>query len=101
LLLLNRLELQILNASDGCATGTLPAVPRPSLVFFRTNKKTCQDYFSRIRPNMIKGAKLARSDDLMIVNIMKVCFFFLVLFAAYLLMFFFVGFKGNGNEYVF
>ncbi|RCH98888.1 Serine/threonine-protein kinase smg1 [Rhizopus azygosporus] len=71
LLLLDRLELQISNATDGCATGTLPAVPRPSLVFFRTNKKTCKDYFSRIRPMMINGAKLVRNEHLLIVHIIK------------------------------
>jgi hypothetical protein len=72
LLLLDRLELQISNASDGCATGTLPAVPRSSLVFFRTNKKTCHDYFLRIRSNMIKGAKIVQNDHLLIAHTLQV-----------------------------
>ncbi|KAI8353363.1 hypothetical protein BD560DRAFT_357697 [Blakeslea trispora] len=68
LLLIDRLELQISNAIDGCATGTLPAVPRPSLVFFRTNKKTCHDYFSRIRPNIIVGAKIIDNKHILIYH---------------------------------
>lgn len=72
LLLLDRLELQISNASDGCATGALPAVPRSSLVFFRTNKKTCHDYFSRIRHNIIAGAKIIGNDHLLIAHVIKV-----------------------------
>ncbi|KAI8636905.1 hypothetical protein BD408DRAFT_425387 [Parasitella parasitica] len=68
LLLLDRLELQISNATDGCATGSLPAVPRSSLIFFRTNKKTCHDYFLRIRPSIIAGAKLVRNDNLLITH---------------------------------
>lgn len=72
LLLLDRLELQILNASDGCATNALPAVPRSSIVFFRTNKKTCYDYFLRIRPNIIAGAKIVNNDHLLIAQVLKV-----------------------------
>ncbi|RCH93122.1 hypothetical protein CU098_006778, partial [Rhizopus stolonifer] len=68
LLLLDRLELQISNATDGCATNALPAVPRSSLIFFRTNKKTCHDYFLRIRPNMIAGAKLISNDHMLIYH---------------------------------
>ncbi|CAO3626259.1 unnamed protein product [Mucor hiemalis] len=71
LLLLDRLELQILNASDGCATNALPAVPRSSIVFFRTNKKTCYDYFLRIRPNIIAGAKIVNNDHLLIAQVLK------------------------------
>ncbi|KAI9470908.1 MAG: hypothetical protein EXX96DRAFT_603026 [Benjaminiella poitrasii] len=72
LLLLDRLELQISNAIDGCATDTLPAVPRSSLVFFRTNKKTCHDYFLRIREKMILGAKITRDDHLLISHTIKI-----------------------------
>lgn len=72
LLLLDRLEVQIYNASDGCATGAMPAVPRSSIVFFRTNKKTCHDYFLRIRPNLIRGAKVVRNHHLLLSHIMKV-----------------------------
>ncbi|GAN02379.1 hypothetical protein MAM1_0021c01822 [Mucor ambiguus] len=68
LLLLDRLELQISNATDGCATASLPAVPRSSLIFFRTNKKTCHDYFLRIRPFLIAGAKIVRNDHLLITH---------------------------------
>ncbi|CAO3682136.1 unnamed protein product [Rhizopus stolonifer] len=70
LLLLNSLEIQISNATNGCATGALPIVPRPSLLFFRTNKKTCQDYFTRIRPNIIKGAKISGYDDVLMTHLM-------------------------------
>lgn len=75
LLLLDRLELQISNATDGCATGSLPAVPRSSLVFFRTNKKTCHDYFLRIRPSIIAGAKIVRNDHLLITHATQVLHF--------------------------
>ncbi|CEP17686.1 hypothetical protein [Parasitella parasitica] len=72
LLLLDRLELQISNATDGCATGSIPAVPRSSLIFFRTNKKTCHDYFLRIRPSIIAGAKLVRNDHLLITHVIQI-----------------------------
>ncbi|KAI8877781.1 hypothetical protein K501DRAFT_229661 [Backusella circina FSU 941] len=71
LLLLDRLEVQIYNASDGCVTGAMPAVPRSSIIFFRTNKKTCHDYFLRIRPNLIDGAKMVRNNHLLISHIMR------------------------------
>ncbi|KAI8144500.1 hypothetical protein BJV82DRAFT_537101 [Fennellomyces sp. T-0311] len=71
LLLLDRLEIQIHNASNGCATNALPAVPRSSLAFFRTNKKTCKEYFARIRPAMIQGAKMLHDDGLLIRNALE------------------------------
>ncbi|KAI9495515.1 hypothetical protein BDB00DRAFT_927415 [Zychaea mexicana] len=71
LLLLNRLEVQIYNASNGCATNALPAVPRSSLAFFRTNKKTCKEYFARIRPAIIQGSKLLHDDNLLICNTLE------------------------------
>ena len=72
LLLLDRLEVQIYNASNGCATNVLPSVPRSSLVFFRTNKKTCKEYFARIRPAIIQGAKMLHDDGLLIRNTLQV-----------------------------
>ncbi|KAI8975372.1 hypothetical protein BDF20DRAFT_836780 [Mycotypha africana] len=72
LLLLDRLEVQIANAVDGCATGVLPAVPKSSLIFFKTNQKTCKDYFSRIRPNMIMGAKKIGNNHLLIYHSIKI-----------------------------
>lgn len=72
LLLLDRLEVQIYNASDGCATNALPSVPRSSLAFFRTNKKTCRDYYARIRPKIIQGARMMHDDHLMIRHIIEV-----------------------------
>ncbi|KAI8979953.1 hypothetical protein BDB01DRAFT_798216 [Pilobolus umbonatus] len=71
LILLDCLELQITNATDGCATNTMPSVPRPSIVFFRTNKKTCHDYFFRIRPDIIKGAKIVRDNHALITHIKR------------------------------
>ena len=72
LLLLDRLEIQIYNASNGCATNALPSVPRSSLVFFRTNKKTCKEYFARIRPAIIQGSKMLHDDSLLIRNTLEV-----------------------------
>ncbi|KAI7861672.1 hypothetical protein BDF14DRAFT_1991502 [Spinellus fusiger] len=66
LLLLDRLEVQIYNASEGCSTNALPSVPRPSVVFFKTNKKTCIEYFARIRPNIVKGAIVLHNHSLVI-----------------------------------
>ncbi|KAF7726030.1 Serine/threonine-protein kinase smg1 [Apophysomyces ossiformis] len=74
LLLLDRLEVQIYNASEGCATNALAIVPRSSLAFFRTNKKTCQEYFARIRPQAIKGARIVSNDHLLIRNILQMLF---------------------------
>ncbi|KAI7882592.1 hypothetical protein K492DRAFT_235954 [Lichtheimia hyalospora FSU 10163] len=71
LLLLDRLEVQIYNASDGCATNALPSVPRSSLAFFRTNKKTCRDYYARIRPKIIQGARMMHDDHLLIRHLIE------------------------------
>ncbi|CAO3636665.1 unnamed protein product [Cunninghamella blakesleeana] len=68
LLLLDRLEIQIYHASSSDpannTTNPLPNVPKPSFTFFSTNRKTCQDYFTRIRPLMIQSAKIVRLDTL-------------------------------------
>ncbi|KAL0080268.1 hypothetical protein J3Q64DRAFT_1644429, partial [Phycomyces blakesleeanus] len=72
LLLLDRLEVQVYNAAEGCSTNALPSVPRSSLAFFRTNKKTCHDYFARIRPNIVKGAKILHDNPLIIRNTLEV-----------------------------
>lgn len=56
---IDRLELQSYNASSGTALGVLPPAPRPSVIFFRINKKVCEEWFSRIRSRVIEGAKLA------------------------------------------
>ncbi|KAI9306755.1 hypothetical protein BJ944DRAFT_41558 [Cunninghamella echinulata] len=68
LLLLDRLEIQIYHAftSDPSASSTnaLPTVPKPSFTFFSTNRKTCQDYFTRIRPLIIQSAKVVHLDTL-------------------------------------
>ncbi|ORX56229.1 hypothetical protein DM01DRAFT_1406563 [Hesseltinella vesiculosa] len=62
LLLLDRLEIQIDNAMDASQGASphvsiIPTVPKASFLFFRTNQKTCHDYYTRIRPLMIQGAK--------------------------------------------
>ncbi|CAO3621696.1 unnamed protein product [Cunninghamella echinulata] len=68
LLLLDRLEIQIYHAftSDPSASSTnaLPTVPKPSFMFFSTNRKTCQDYFTRIRPLIVQSAKIVHLDTL-------------------------------------
>lgn len=66
-LLIDRLELQIFNASAGNATGALPSAPRSSIIFFRANRKTCRDWFAHIRGKMIASARLL-CDDHMIVR---------------------------------
>lgn len=71
-MLLDRLELQMYNAYEGCATNAMPSVPRSSLAFFRTNKKTCKDYFAKIRPMIIQCAKRLGEYHLLIRNTMEV-----------------------------
>ncbi|KAG0341867.1 Serine/threonine-protein kinase smg1 [Podila horticola] len=66
LMFIDRLELQSYNASSGTALGVLPPAPRPSVIFFRTNKKVCEEWFSRIRSRVIEGAKLAGEFDIVI-----------------------------------
>ncbi|KAF9379405.1 Serine/threonine-protein kinase smg1 [Podila verticillata] len=66
LMFIDRLELQSYNASCGTALGVLPPAPRPSVIFFRTNKKVCEEWFSRIRSRVIEGAKLAGEFDIVI-----------------------------------
>ena len=66
LTLIDRLELQIYNAAAGTALGHLPQSPRASIVFFRTNRKVCDDWFSRIRSSIIKGSKIVGHDTMAI-----------------------------------
>ncbi|KAG0346961.1 hypothetical protein BG004_000424 [Podila humilis] len=65
-MLLDRLELQCYNASSGTALGVIPPAPRPSVVFFRTNKKVCEEWFSRIRSRVIQGSKISGEFDIVI-----------------------------------
>ncbi|KAI8065122.1 hypothetical protein BC940DRAFT_87789 [Gongronella butleri] len=63
LLLLDRLEIQIEHATDASqgaspSISVIPTVPKASFTFFHTNRKTCHDYYARIRPLIIQGAKL-------------------------------------------
>jgi hypothetical protein len=66
LILIDRLELQIYNAAVGTALGQLPQAPRASIVFFKTNRKVCDDWFSRIRSSIVKGSKIVGHDTLAI-----------------------------------
>ncbi|GBC43817.2 serine/threonine-protein kinase SMG1 isoform X3 [Rhizophagus irregularis DAOM 181602=DAOM 197198] len=66
LVLIDRLELQIYNAAVGTALGQLPQAPRASIVFFKTNRKVCDDWFSRIRSSIVKGSKIVGHDTLAI-----------------------------------
>jgi hypothetical protein len=84
IILLDQLEMQISNATEGNTTPTatstttvsssnsnnstpmfhLPMVPKGSFYFFYTNRKTCQDYFIRIRPLMVQCARQLHCDPL-------------------------------------
>ncbi|CAG8459304.1 17347_t:CDS:10, partial [Acaulospora colombiana] len=55
----DRLELQIYNATVGTSLGILPQAPKASIVFFRANRKVCDDWFSRIRTSIVKGAMIS------------------------------------------
>ncbi|CAI2173764.1 5161_t:CDS:10 [Funneliformis geosporum] len=66
LILIDRLELQIYNAAVGTALGRLPQAPRASIIFFRTNRKVCDDWFSRNRSSIIKGSKIIGHDSMAI-----------------------------------
>ncbi|KAF0561158.1 Serine/threonine-protein kinase SMG1 [Gigaspora margarita] len=66
--LFDRLELQIYNATVGTSLGNLPQAPRASIVFFRTNRKVCDDWFSRIRTGIVKGAKIIGDDALAVMH---------------------------------
>ncbi|KAG0239164.1 Serine/threonine-protein kinase smg1 [Actinomortierella wolfii] len=66
LCLLDRLELQIYNASTGTSLGILPSAPRSSVLFFRTNRKVCEEWYSRVRNRLIEGAKLTGEHALVV-----------------------------------
>jgi hypothetical protein len=65
-LLIDRLELQIFNASNGNATGALPSAPRSSIIFFRANRRTCRDWFAHVRTKIIACGRLLGDDHLII-----------------------------------
>ncbi|KAI8575271.1 hypothetical protein K450DRAFT_262519 [Umbelopsis ramanniana AG] len=65
-LLIDRLELQIFNASSGNATGAMPSAPRSSIIFFRANKKTCRDWFAHIRGKVIAAAAVLCDNHMII-----------------------------------
>ncbi|KAG0259388.1 Serine/threonine-protein kinase smg1 [Actinomortierella ambigua] len=66
LCLLDRLELQIYNASTGSSLGILPSAPRSSVLFFRANRKVCDEWYSRVRNRLIEGAKLTGEHALLV-----------------------------------
>ncbi|KAJ1554956.1 Serine/threonine-protein kinase smg1, partial [Nowakowskiella sp. JEL0078] len=51
------LELQIHHAADGGGVAIhVPAAPRASIAFFHTNRRVCEEWFARMRPNIIFSA---------------------------------------------
>ncbi|KAG9306966.1 hypothetical protein G9A89_000880, partial [Geosiphon pyriformis] len=68
LTLIDRLENQIYNASMGTALGNLPPAPRGSLLFFRTNRQVCEDWFRRVRPTIVKGGIMIGDDSLLVIH---------------------------------
>ncbi|KAJ3161225.1 Serine/threonine-protein kinase smg1 [Geranomyces variabilis] len=64
IMFVDMLEIQFQNACEGslhCA----PA-PRPSISFFYTNKRSCEEWFARVRKLVVTGARLAGASDLVI-----------------------------------
>ncbi|CAG8752015.1 5467_t:CDS:2, partial [Racocetra fulgida] len=56
--LFDRLELQIYNATVGTSLGNIPQAPRA----------ICDDWFSRIRTGIVKGAKIIGDDALAVMH---------------------------------
>ncbi|KAJ3170439.1 Serine/threonine-protein kinase smg1 [Geranomyces variabilis] len=64
IMFVDMLEIQFQNACEGslhCA----PA-PRPSISFFYTNKKSCEEWFARVRKLVVTGARLSGASDVAI-----------------------------------
>ncbi|CAG8553655.1 2074_t:CDS:10, partial [Ambispora leptoticha] len=68
LIFINCLEMQIYNAAVGTSLGNLPQAPRGSIIFFRTNRKVCDDWFSRVRATIAKGAGMVGNDAILITH---------------------------------
>ncbi|CAG8560727.1 5738_t:CDS:10, partial [Ambispora gerdemannii] len=68
LIFIDCLEMQIYNAAVGTALGNLPQAPRGSIIFFRTNRKVCDDWFSRVRATIVKGAGMVGGDAMLVTH---------------------------------
>ncbi|KAI8834162.1 hypothetical protein BJ741DRAFT_610129 [Chytriomyces cf. hyalinus JEL632] len=55
LCLIEMLELQILNATDGSSL-SIPGPPKASAAFFYANKSVCEEWFAQIRPSLVKAS---------------------------------------------
>ncbi|KAJ3014917.1 Serine/threonine-protein kinase smg1 [Thoreauomyces humboldtii] len=58
------LEVQVRNASDGslqCAQA-----PKASIAFFYTNKKSCEEWFARVRKSLIQAARVAGASTMLV-----------------------------------
>jgi hypothetical protein len=63
-------ESQIIVASRGSTT-TCPAPPKPCLVFFSSNVKVCQDWFSRMRSKLSGAANILKEEGLLLRHSFK------------------------------
>jgi hypothetical protein len=72
--LIDLLELQTTVASKGSTT-TCPAPPLPCVIFFYSNQKVCQDWFSRIRSKVTNAATLLEEDGLILRHSFRVYFY--------------------------
>ncbi|KAJ1496162.1 hypothetical protein T484DRAFT_1759962 [Baffinella frigidus] len=59
---LGHLERQVLNGYEGCVS--LPPASTTSQKFFRGNRRVCEDWFSRLRPSLLRAAGVAGSAHL-------------------------------------
>ncbi|KAI8921224.1 hypothetical protein DFJ77DRAFT_155438 [Powellomyces hirtus] len=63
------LEIQTQNACEGslqCASA-----PRSSIAFFHTNKKSCEEWFARVRKLLVQGAHLTGSSAVLIKHALQ------------------------------
>ncbi|KAJ3126559.1 Serine/threonine-protein kinase smg1 [Nowakowskiella sp. JEL0407] len=57
LMLIQTLEMQIRHAADdGGVALVMPSAPRASVTFFATNRRVCEDWFSRMRTKIVYAA---------------------------------------------
>ncbi|KAL1920620.1 uncharacterized protein VTP21DRAFT_997 [Calcarisporiella thermophila] len=66
LFFIERLEVSIQHAITSSSVSCFPPPSKASTVFFRANRRVCEDWFSRIRGLIIKGAKIIGDDDMTI-----------------------------------
>ncbi|RKO86478.1 hypothetical protein BDK51DRAFT_31709, partial [Blyttiomyces helicus] len=63
------LELQVYNAAEGSLR--CPPAPKASIMFYYANRRSCEEWFGRIRKTVVRGARIVGYSGILIRHSMQ------------------------------